>query len=495
MLFNSLNYFLFLSAVFFLNYSLHYRFRWILLLSASILFYVLAGAGTFIVPVFITVSTYFFGRLTDQNHSRKRGKFYYLTGIGIDLLFLVFFKYVNFFIETALDGFKLFNHLIGKSQTAEANSFFIQIIVPLGISYITFQAIGYLIEIYRGSQNAEKNFGLFSTYLLFFPKLLSGPIERAHNFLPQLHERHEFNYEQVVQGLKRIGWGLFLKIVIANHLAKYTDCVFAQYDQVSGITLFIAAVFFTFQMYADFGGYTEIAIGSAQILGFRLMENFDNPFSAISVSKFWRRWHISLSSWVYDYIYNPILITYRNWNKWSIVFAAMVTFLILGFWHGPSWNYIVFGFLQGLILSVESFTMKIRNKIRKRISPRLNVFAGVSFTFLYFTFSLIFFNTKSIPTAVFIIKRIFGALPELWYKISNNLPVIDHIGISRTDSLLSLSIALIFAIILNFQNKYRFSDLIIRKPAIVRWTFYYALILLLFFLGVYEDRQFIYFQF
>lgn len=495
MLFNSINYLIFLSVVFVLNYLLSGRFRWILLLIASILFYMLAGATTIIVPIVIILTTFTAGVLMDRTSVLHRKRIFFLAGLLINIGLLAFFKYINFFIATAFDGFNYFNNLIKGEQALHHSSIVLQLIVPLGISYITFQAIGYLIEINRGNHNPEKNLGVFAAYLLFFPKLLSGPIERAHNFIPQLHQNIEFSYGQVVKGLKRIAWGLFLKIVVANRLALYTDAVFNNYEQYTGATLLIGAVFFTIQMFADFAGYTDMAIGSAQILGYRLMENFDNPFIANSVSKFWRRWHISLSTWVYDYIFNPIVIGYRNWNQWAVVYAGMITFLILGFWHGASWNYIIFGFLQGFILAVEFLTRKVRKRFRNRFPSWLNNILGIIFTFGYFTFSLIFFNAKSINSAIYITKHIITGIPEIVNKLITHKSVLEYVGIARTEFVMSVLLILFLVTIQFVQSKRSISETILQKPTYIRWTLYYGLVLSILFLGVFESRQFIYFQF
>jgi len=495
MLFNSIEYLLFLPLVFILNYSLPERFRWILLLISSIIFYMMAGATTIIVPIIITLSTFTVGLLMDKTSNAAKKKMYFLSGLFINIGLLAFYKYINFFIATTFDGLNFLNNLGNREQSVDHSSIVLNLIVPLGISYITFQAIGYLIEIKRGNHQSEKNLGLFATYLMFFPKLLSGPIERAHNFIPQLHQKKEFNYEMIVEGLKRIARGLFLKLVVANRLAMYTDSVFNNYEQHTGVTLLIAAVFFTIQMYADFAGYTDMAIGSAQILGYRLMENFDNPFTANSVSKFWRRWHISLSSWVNDYIFNPIVISLRNWNKWAVVYAGMVTFLILGFWHGANWNYIIFGFLQGLVLAAEFLTRKIRKKIRNYIPSWINEFLGISFTFGYFTFSLIFFNAKSVYSAIYIVKHIVTGIPDSLKMLLNHQSIFENVGLERSDLILSVFLILGVWIIQQIQNKNDLLEVLKKKPTIVRWIAYYGLVLSILFLGVFESRQFIYFQF
>lgn len=485
MIFNSINYFLFLLIVFIVYYLLPNKFRWVLLLAASIAFYLIGGgAKTIAVPIIIIVATFFCGKLIEKTTDARAKRLYYLSGLLINITLLMFFKYINFFIETALNVFDYFKNLNATASTAmHQDPVVLQIIVPLGISYITFQAIGYLIEVNRGSLPAEKNLGLFATYLMFFPKLLSGPIEPAQNFLPQLYTNHDFDYTQVVKGLKRILWGLFLKLVVANRLELYTEAVFNNYNHHSGTTLLVGALFYTMQMFADFAGYTDMAIGSAQVLGFKLIENFNTPFIAKSVTEFWRRWHISLSSWVNEYIYNPIAVNLRSWNKWAVVVACMTTFLILGFWHGPNWNYIVFGFLQGVILTIELFTRKSRKKLRGKIPAWLNSFVGVTFTFLYFCFSLIIFRNINLHNALMIIKKIFTNRGAIYFENPSMMIF----------SLFGIAMVIAFEVKRAYYNdRFTFFN---NGKWLVRNLSYAVLVILILLIGVFDGGQFIYFKF
>ena len=483
MLFDSIHYLIFLSIVFVLNYLLPHKFRWVLLLVASLYFYLVAGASTIFVALIIVISTFICGLLLDRGKNAKTKKFYLLIGLFINLGLLAFFKYINFFIATSFDGFNMMHHFVNTGEVFDKTPIVLTLLVPLGISYITFQAIGYLIEINRGNYSAERNLGLFTTYLLFFPKLLSGPIERAHNFLPQLLQKHDFDYSQVVQGLKRILWGLFLKLVVANRLALYTSAVFSTSEQHTGITLLVAAVFFMFQLFADFGGYTEMAIGSAQILGFRLMENFNNPFVSKSTTELWRRWHISLSTWFSDYVFNPIVIDKRDWNRWSVVYASFVTFLLLGFWHGANWNFLIFGFLQALVLSLEFLTKKSRKKLRNHFPDFVNNIVGVLYVIAFFSFSLIFFNINDTNTAFSIIKKIFTFRGSFYFD---------------SPSLILYSVIGIFTLLLvqykreYYKGNFSFTN---NKSWIVRYFIYCSLILLILLIGVFDGGQFIYFKF
>ena len=480
-LFDSLNYFLFLAAVFLGYYLFPARFRWFILLLASIVFYLLGSAGTFYVPLLIVLVTYICGRLVNKTTETRTRKLFFLAGVLINLGLLIFYKYINFLIGTLSDGYSLLANCF-ESWHVLNDPVLLKVATPLGISYITFQAIGYLIEINRGNQNAEDNLGFFSTYLLFHPKILSGPIERAHNFLPQLHAENKLDYKNVSNGIKRIIWGLFLKLVIANRLALFTDTVFGNYKGYSGTSLLIASVFFTFQLYADFAGYTEIAIGSAKILGFQLSENFNRPFMAKSITEFWRRWHISLTTWVTDYIYNPIVIKYRNWNKFAVVFAGIVTFVILGFWHGANWTFIIFGLLQGIALSAEFLSRKIRKKIRERLPLWLNSVLGACFTFGYFCLSLLFFRAADAKEAFSIIGKIFSEPGSIYLDLTN----------------IAYSLMGLFILMFNdlkdelYPGKVTFFN---NRRTWIRYGSYLTALFVIILFGVFEGNRFIYLQF
>ena len=482
MLFNSINYFLFLSGLFFLNYILPGPFRWVLILIASVIFYLISGIQTIFVPIIIIVLTYVCGILIERTPSPVKRNFIFITGLLGNLGLLIFYKYVNFIVSTAVEGYRNINALFGGTHLTEP-TIALQIIVPLGISYITFQAVGYLIEINRGNQKPELNPAYFASYMLFFPKLLSGPIERAHNFLPQLRENKDFNSTQIVEGLKRILWGLFLKLVVANRLAIYTDAVFNNFEQHSGITLLIASVFFTFQLFADFAAYTDIAIGSAMILGYRLMENFNRPFMAVSVTEFWRRWHISLTTWVSDYIYNPIVIRFRNWNKFAVVFASISTFLILGFWHGANWTFILFGLLNGIALSAEFLSRRIRKQAKSKLPKTISSAIGITFTFSFFCFSCIFFKSDNVTDAFTIISGILHFEGD-FYIGTISFFIYGLMGI-------------IILFLKDITDELRPSQFLFfkSKAKSIRLISYCSTVILILLFGVFDGGQFIYFQF
>jgi D-alanyl-lipoteichoic acid acyltransferase DltB (MBOAT superfamily) len=441
------------------------QFRWGLLLLASFIFYLLSGPVTVIIPILITIITYLTGIYTDISLNNKLRHFFFYSGIILNIGILVLFKYFNSFLSGTQD------------------SFLSAFIVPLGISYIVFQAISYLIEIFRGNQRAERNLGHFAFYIFFFPKIISGPIEKAEKFIPQISKLSKFDYNRTVNGFKRLLLGLFLKLVIANRLGLYTEAVYSNYQSHSGITLFFTALMFTVQLFADFAGYTELAIGSAQILGYDLTENFRRPFASKSITELWRRWHISLTSWVYEYIFNPLAIGLRNWDKWAVVFSGFITFLIVGVWHGAKITFLFFGFIQGFYLAVEFLTKKHRNKLKLKIPKTIHTIAGMLMTFLLFSLSLIFFKAENIDSAMYIVRKIFtfsgsfypGTLAYLIYGIAGILILFTK---EFSDEF--------------FPGRFKLFNHN-RKP--VRVIAYCSVILFILLIGVFDGGQFIYFKF
>lgn len=483
MLFTTIVFALFFLIVVFFYYLLPSKFQWVLVLFSSVFFYVYSNPIYIVIPSIIILVTYNAGVQIEKIGSSTKSNIFYFAAIFVNLGILVFFKYTNFFTSIAFDLVNIIRQRFFNASHAWNNNLLINVIVPLGISYITFQAIGYLIEIKRGNQAAEKNIGHFSAYLFFFPKIIAGPVERANHFLPQLKEVKTFYYDNISIGLKLILWGLFKKLVIADRLSIYVSAVYNNENNHSGITLFITLIFYVFQIYADFSGYTDMARGMAKILGFNIMENFKRPLLARSVTEFWRRWHISLSSWFADYVYKPLAIEKRDWGNWGILYAFVITFAILGFWHGANLTYIVFGFLQGFILSVEFFTRKTRKKIRQKIPDLLNTYAGIAFTFGYFAFSLIFFRAQSVSDALTILKRLFTARGTLFIE-NPSILIFSILGILF---LLSVELKKEF-----YDNLFTLSN---NKNWLIRNSYYCFLVLVILIAGVFDGGEFIYFQF
>jgi D-alanyl-lipoteichoic acid acyltransferase DltB (MBOAT superfamily) len=394
-----------------------------------------------------------------------------IINIGV----LVFFKYWSFLIQNLLGLLSIF-HIKTSTPT-------FSIILPLGLSYYIFQTIGYSLDIYRGSQRAEKNILHFSLFTIFFPKLLVGPIERAKNLLPQFKKSIYFDSNNIIEGSKRIALGLFKKLVVADRILLYQSFVESNSQQQSGTTLLFVSLLYTIQVYADFSGYADIAIGTARLFGFNLMENFKRPLMAKCLSDFWRRWHISLSSWVNDYIFNPISFNKREWGNLGVFFALFISFIIIGVWHGASWNYVFFGFLQAIVLCLEIVTKKFRKQISIKTPSFIYNFISIIFTFFYVSFCLIFFRTSTMLEAFNIIKGILYNTGTLFYD--------------KPSTLYFIAIGCVVIILNQIAEEFiSFQSTVISKMNWMIQHLSYAILLIYILLaGVFDQGQFIYFAF
>jgi len=473
MLFNSIPFFLFFPIVFVIYYLLPGRFRWSMLLLASVAFYMYASVQTVFVPIVITICSFACGVLVEKNAQNNKGKFYYVIGIILNLGLLLFYKYINFILGNICGFIKYFNN---------TSPFVLNYAMPIGISYITFQAVGYLTEIRKGNQHAEKNMGHFAAYIFFFPKLLSGPIERAHNFLPQLHGESEICYENVADGAKRFLLGLLKKLVVADRLAIYTNAVLGNAEHHKGATLAIASLFYTVQLYADFSGYTDMALGIAKMLGFKMAENFELPFFAKTMTEFWRRWHMSLTSWITDYIYNPLVFKLRKLEKYGVMLTSVLTLTVIGLWHGANWTFIIFGLLHGLMISVELLLRKSRRKFGKKY-PRLESYLGMLFVFVFFTFTLVFFKAESVNQAFIVLKGIVHFKGPVFYE-------------SLSVMMLNCVVGALFIVSEIKKGFYKESfSFFNNKSSAIRCFSYVSVCIIILLFGVFDGGQYIYFQF
>jgi len=342
MVFTSLNFLIFFPIVLVIYYLLPKRVRWQFLLLASLFFYINIKPVFALLLVSVSVTTYIFAILIEKQQSDKRRDNLLFIGIFLILLPLFFFKYytaIDENITLLLDKWHL--------RWSLPN---ISLLLPVGISFYTFMAIGYVIDVYNEEIKAEKNFGLVTLFLSFFPLVLSGPIERAPSMLPQFKTKLDFNYKMAVDGFQMMLWGYFMKLVIADRLAIYLNPIFSHVDQQSGSTLFLSTLLYPIQVYGDLGGYSLIAIGAASVMGIKVRQNFNRPFFATSMSEFWRRWHMSLINWITDYLYTPLSLSFRKYGVFGIVLALMITFIIAGAWHGAAITFIFWGFVQGIVL-------------------------------------------------------------------------------------------------------------------------------------------------
>jgi alginate O-acetyltransferase complex protein AlgI len=486
MLFNSLHFFIFFIIVTSLYFALPYNRRWLMLLISSCYFYMAFVPLYILILGFTIVIDYFAGIAIERAQGSRRKLFLTLSLIA-NIGVLAIFKYYNFINENLsflLHGF--------ASDTPFP---YLDILLPIGLSFHTFQAMSYTIEVYRGHQAAERHFGIYSLYVMFYPQLVAGPIERPQNLLHQFREKFDFDYDRVTSGLRLMAWGLFKKVVIADRLAVVVDAVYATPEQFNSLSLAVATVFFAFQIFCDFSGYSDMAIGAAKVMGFKLMVNFDKPYQAKNISEFWKRWHISLSTWFNDYLFNPIVTARRDWGKLAVVFAIMCTFLTSGLWHGAAWTFIIWGALHGVALVAFFLTVKLRRKISKSLPENLWDSLGLVVTFIFVCFTFIFFRANSVQEAFYIAEHVFTGIPDLVSKVLNHQSVFEEIGLRKPDLILSIALIMFLEAVHYFQTRVNIPDTFVRKPAIVRWTVYCALIVVIVFLGYFEERQFIYFQF
>jgi alginate O-acetyltransferase complex protein AlgI len=475
MLFNSFEFLIFLPVVVLVYYIIpNNNLKRIFLILASILFIVSANVFSLLIISLIAVFNYFIALEIAKNKELKVVKGLFLLAILVNVGNLFFFKYYDFFNENLTDALGLMNL---------KNPFpFVHILLPLGISFYTFSALGYIIDVRINNIKQERNFIVFANYVFFFSKLLAGPIDRAQNFLPQSHQDKTIKWENFSIGGKLIIWGFFQKLVIADRIGIYVDAIYGNVKMHSGITIVVCLILYTFQIYADFSGYTDIARGVARILGYDLMENFRRPLLANSITEFWRRWHISLSSWVNDYIYTPLSLKYRNLGIYGIILALFISFFIVGIWHGALWTFVLFGFLQGIILTFEFLTLKKRKKLFNRLPRNMVHIIGIIITFILIVLSLVFFRAPTLNTAVLIFERITSA-GEFFV---GTIAIFIY-------SIAGISILLTHDIVIEYFNR---SILKIRsRYFVIRTLPYAALVILILMFGVFDGGQFIYFKF
>ncbi|MGN6533010.1 MAG: MBOAT family O-acyltransferase, partial [Ginsengibacter sp.] len=351
---------------------------------------------------------------------------------------------------------------------------YIKIMIPLGISYYTFQCLSYLIRIDRGSEKAQYDFAAFATYVLFFPKFLAGPVERSNHFFPQLKNPGKFNRDQVNDGLRLFLWGLFKKVVIADTLYISVSAVYHDVHQFSGLQLFTVLIVETIYIYCDFSGYTDMALGSAKLFGINLMDNFNRPFLSKNVSEFWRRWHISLSSWCNDFIYNPFIIKFRRFGNVAVTSGIFLTFFIVGIWHGPNLTFVTLGLLQAIAIVYEFYTKRYRIKFASRFSKSsVNSFSRLV-VFFYMAFSMVFFFSNTVSDAGYFISHIFRNIhiDSAQFKFIGNLP----------QFLFALFCFLIIFIVEIFNEKgKKILPLFLKQPVWLRWIGYLTCIVIIYF--------------
>ena len=488
MLFNSLQFIVFFPIVIALYFLIPYKKRWILLLAASYYFYMCWKVDYIILIIASTVIDYICSNKMSKLNNQKSKKPWLIASIISNLSILFGFKYFNFFSENI--------QLIFNNYNIFYEMPFFNVLLPVGISFYTFQTLSYTIDVYNNKTPAQKHLGVFAVYVSFFPQLVAGPIERSNHLLPQFFKEYDFSYERVKSGLEKMLWGFFKKIVIADNLAILVDGIYNNVDSYSGIALIIATIFFTFQIYCDFSGYSDIAIGTAKVMGFELRENFKRPYFSKSIREFWQRWHITLSTWFRDYVY--ISLGGNRVIKWRWHYNILITFLLSGLWHGANWTFIIWGALHGFYLITALILSKPKEKIFKmitNISPLTNKILDVSLTFMLVAFAWIFFRANSLSDAIYVITNLFSDFDS----ISNiNAIKMQFRGIGLyTDDIIKSCVLIIMLITYSlYERDGNVWEKMSKKPRWFRWVIYYILIFGILFVAPHSSvNNFIYFQF
>ncbi|MBQ7221107.1 MAG: MBOAT family protein [Synergistaceae bacterium] len=480
MLFNSWQYALFFPIVFVLYWGLPHKFRTAILLIASYWFYMSWNVKYVVLILFTTLASYFAALLLDRTDSQRMKRLILSITLIACLGVLFVFKYFNFFAGAFVDFMNMF--------ALHLHPMTLKLLLPVGISFYTFQTLSYVIDVYRGSVKPEQNFFVYALFVSYFPQLVAGPIERTNNLLPQIKAVHEFNYEQATYGVKLMTWGFFKKLCIADVVAVYVDRVFADVYSYEGFALVLAVFFFTVQIYCDFSGYSDIARGCSKMLGIDLMENFRSPYFSASIREFWSRWHISLSTWFRDYVYIPL--GGNRCGKFRHNMNLMITFMISGLWHGADWTFVLWGAVHGLAQIVENMFVSRKQEVH-------GVMRGVRvcLTFLFVMMAWVFFRAGSLSEAIYVFSNMFnGIARHIYYlRIGFNTMRIERVAFISV----SILIFILFAHdCFSALAKHNAMEKISRSRLTVRWLIYLALGLIVLFLspkGV--ATEFVYFQF
>jgi alginate O-acetyltransferase complex protein AlgI len=500
MAFTSFHFLLFFPLVAIVFYALPYAARRVFLLAAGYYFYMCFKPEYVIILAASTLIDYWLGLRMEKGLPQAIRKRYFILGIIHNIGMLAALKYLDFFNESIAALLKPFNIVYNVKG--------LELLLPVGISYYTFKKLSYLLDVYRETRDPEKRLVGFALYVSFFPAITAGPIDRSHSLIPQFYEKKGFDYRGVTEGLKLMAWGFFKKLVIADRLAAFVNKVYDSPTQHEGLALIVATIYFSFQIYCDFSGYTDIAVGMGRVLGFRLMENFDRPYFSKSIVEFWKRWHISLSSWLMDYLFLPIAYAVSRRIKnpkllkvkaetWSYMLGMMVTFVLCGLWHGANWTFVLWGTVHGLYLAISFATKKKRKRIAKKLKLKKTSFIRQAFqmtvTFGMVTFAWIFFRADSLSDAYYIVTHLFTG----WSKAFNLSGLLQsiHFGMLKKElavALVSLAAMLLLHIL---RKKDSFEDFIAKRHIVLRWSFYVVLLLWILTFGDASTENFIYFQF
>ena len=489
MAFISTQFLIFLLVVTAVHFMLPVRARWIWLLAASLFFYGLAEPIYLIQILAATGVSFWLGKRIEAAPDKKAKQRVMALGVLLLAANLVVFKYTPFLNETL-------RSLLGMANV-EYPVPELQWLLPIGISFYTFQLISYLVDVFRGQQKAEREFGAFALYVTFFPKLVAGPIERAKNLLPQIHAHPAFDRAQAMLGMQLILWGLFKKVFVADRIAPFVNAIYDNPEAANGVQIAFATWLYAFQLYCDFSGYTDIALGIALIFGDRLTQNFNRPYFATSIQDFWKRWHISLTSWLTDYIFTPITRqkTFKIKFFNLMLYGMFITFVVSGLWHGAAWTYVVWGALHGGYIVVSLLLQKRWNNFARAIKlidrPNLYRALKISVTFSLVCFAYIFFRASSMDDALHMV----ASLGTGWGAFKDNM--LSVVGANRNEFFLALIGITVVMGAEVLQGRINMRQAIDARPAWMRWSLYYVGTLAVVLLGAFYGSQtaFIYFRF
>ena len=481
MLFNSFEFLLFFPIIIIGFYVLPHKYRWVWLLLGSYYFYMAHEPELLILLIISTLVDYYCGIKMYEAKNKSIKKNYLIISIVTNVGILFVFKYLLFFTTNIQWVFDFFGTELLNNQ--EANSYnFSNILLPIGISFYTFQTMSYSIEIYRGLIKPERHVGKFALYVSFFPQLVAGPVERASRLLPQLKSNIKLNINNIKEGLIMMAWGFFLKLVVADRIGIYVDEAFRNPDSPHSLSLILGSIFFCFQIYYDFSAYTSIAIGTAKTMGYDLIQNFNQPIFATSIAEFWKRWHISFTQWLRDFIYKPLV----KRNRTSKLLAVFIVFFINGLWHGANWTFVVWSLLNALILVVEISTKSIRDsifdmlKLPKRARELLGWFTGISLIII----TLVFFRSPNITHAMVYLENMF-TLNSLHINILDNY----------FELFLCIILILVVQVIYYYKGNSKVYELFTERTKWVKYSMCFAYILIIVLFAINRQNSFIYFQF
>lgn len=491
--FNTLGYFLILPIIFLIHHFSPAKFRWMVLLVASFCFYVNINAPHLIaILLSVTTVTYFTGIWLDRNECQATKRYILWGGVFANILTLVILKYLPF-LTTNLNLF--LNFVSPGSEISVCKE-----IIVIGASYFIFQAISYLIDIYLEFEKPERHFGYFALYMSFFPKLLQGPIERGGDLLPQFKVPYVFNYDNVRAGMLLFALGLLKKAVIADRLAIMVNPVFDNVYSYNGLPLLLATYYYALQIYFDFSGYTDMALGTAMMFNINLTQNFNNPYFARSIADFWRRWHISFSRWILDYIFKPLQMSWRNWGNWGVALALMTTFTISGIWHGASWGFVIWGVLHGIYMAlsvpIKGYRKKLLSYFEIDSKSTTLKFIEVLFTFNLVSITWVFFRANTLSDAVYVLKNLVIGVISTAYGISIKDLISGKLNLSLSQGLHEIIVLCFFIpIITVINNTEIFKNIQKNQMLLIRWSYYMFIISAIMLLGFFGRNTFIYTRF